>query len=164
MAAGRAGTRVRALQAIHDGLPRELCLELARRGLTDRSRVVRHSAADVCRCYLLTDLSAEVEAAAAAERHRPTRQEMELAAGLLRRVYYRYVRDDGSPAFVVRVSDGSPAMMLWPGLGWCPEPRDDREAREFADRIRHQLAHTWRPFRWDREPAEPGAAPDTGRL
>jgi len=164
MAAGRAGTRVRAIQAINDGLPRELCLEIARRGLADRSRLVRHGATEVCRCYLFTELLSEVDATAATEAHPPTRREMQIAAGLIRDVYFRYARDDGSPAFVVRVSDGRPASMLWPGLGWCPEPRDDREAREFADRIRRQLAHTWRPFRWDRGPAKPGAAPDRGRM
>jgi hypothetical protein len=124
---------------------------------------VRGAAANVCRCFILTEMLDDLRQAASAEADPATKWEMELAVGLIRDTYFVYARPDGSRAFVVRLSDGIPASMLWPGPGWCtPEDIDRRGPSAVAEEIRRTNGRTARPFRWCKQTAEPRDAADLG--
>jgi len=161
MRSRKAEVRARLLGAVHDRLPKEFCIELARRGLADKSKRVRGVAAIVCRCFILTEMLDDLRQAASAEADPAAKWEMELAVGLIRDTYFVYPRPDGSRAFVVRLSDGCPAEMLWPGPGWCtPADIDRRGPAAVAEEIRRVSGRTVRPFRWSEQAAEPRAAAD----
>ncbi len=154
MGSGRANLRVRALGLVHDGLPKAFCVELVRQRLTDRSKRVRQVAANVARCFILSDLLPDLDHAAGVERDPDTRFQLEYAAALIRDVYFVYPRADGSEAFVIRVWDGYPAELLYPGDGWCtPADIAERGHRAVAEDIRRYIFSRQRPgrrpFRWD---------------
>jgi hypothetical protein len=155
---GRAELRGRTLACVHDRLPKEFCIEMARQGLTDRSKGVRAVAAQVCLGLGLTEMLTELEAAAGAECRPETKVDLEWSIGLLRDAFFLYPRADGSQALVVRISDGVPLEIVWLGPPWCPESVTDRgEAKHYADEFRRLRGRTRRPFRWDMEGGEPGA-------
>jgi hypothetical protein len=71
---------------------------------------------------------------------------------LIRDGYDLYKRPDGSEAFVVRISDGFPATLLWPGPEYTEADIRQRGAKAVAEEVRRQNASaTNRPFRWPRE-------------
>jgi hypothetical protein len=162
--AGRADLRGRVLACVHDRLPKPFCIELVRRGLADRSKNVRGTAANVCRGYLLAELLPDLARAAENETDAATAFEMSCAIALIRDGYFVYRRPDGSQALMVRISDGFPAETMWPGPDWWPNSNvDDAGARSIAAQVRQLHGRTPRPFRWDAEAAERSAAADPAR-
>ena len=84
---------------------------------------------------------------AAAELDPETKSQMKAAAALIRDGYHLYARDDGTQAFVVRISDGFPAKLLYPGDGWCtPEDIKRKGAKVVAEDLRRQCDATKRAF------------------
>jgi hypothetical protein len=161
---GRANMRGRTLASVRDRLPKEFCIEMARRGLADKSKSVRVAAGQLCLRLLLTEMLTELEVTARSECHPKTRLDFDWSIGLLRDAYFLYPQPNGSQALVVRLSDGVPLELVWLGPPWCPESVSDRaEAKHYADNFRRLRGRTHRPFRWDTEGAEAGAATDRPR-
>lgn len=150
---GKAAEKVRVLGSLWDHLPKSFCIGLLRQGLKDRSKTVRQTAANVARCLILSELVDELCDAADVEQNPQTKWQMQHAAALIRDGYDLYKRPDGSEAFVVRISDGFPAKLLYPGEGWCTaEVIKRRGAKAVAEELRWQNAGaTERPFRWAKE-------------
>jgi hypothetical protein len=121
MQTGKAAEKVRVLGALWDHLPKSFCMNLIRQGLKDRSKLVRQTAANVSRCLVLSEMVDELCQAADVEREAETKWQIEHAVALIRDGYHHYHRPDGSEAFVVRISDGFPAELLYPGPGWCTD-------------------------------------------
>ena len=149
MSKGKAAEKVRVLGALWDHLPKSFCLTLIRQGLKDRSKRVRQSAADVARCLILSEMIEDLCQAGSVEREAVTKWQIEHAVALIRDGYHLYVGPDGRETFVVRISDGFPARLLYPGPGWCTE--DDikqKGPKADAEEVRRQSLATERPFRW----------------
>jgi hypothetical protein len=152
MRTGKADARVHLLGTLSDHLPKSICVELIRQGLKDRSKVVRRTAAGVSRCLILSEMVDELCQVASVERDAETRWQMRHAVALIRDGYDLYNRPDGSEAFVVRISDGFPAKLLWPGPGYTEADISEQGARAVAEEVRRQNASaTQRPFKWPRE-------------
>lgn len=155
MTTGTAAEKVRVLGALSDHLPKSFCLTLIRRGLNDRGKRVRQSAANVARCFLLLELVDELGRIAGAESDPETKWQFEHAVALIRDGYHVYKDAHGSEAFVVRISDGYPAELLYPGAGWCSvEDVKQRGPKAVAEEIRRRASRSdakWRPFRWPAE-------------
>jgi hypothetical protein len=150
MLSRKAELRVRVLGAMHDRLPKEFCLSLVRRGLIDVSKRVRQAAADRCGRFLFREMLADLSRAASVEPDPETKFEIEFATGIVRDGYFIYSRPDGSQAFVVRIADGYPAVLCWPGPAYRTEAGiKERGPRVVAEEIRRVSGRTWRPFRWD---------------
>jgi hypothetical protein len=148
----RANLRGRTLAALHDRLPKSFCIDLLQRGLSDRSKGVRGTAASTCLRLLLTELLPELARAAAAERDSVIKLEMESAIGLMRDTYFLCPNPDGSRSLMVRTSDGVPASYFWPGPGLCPNPMcDEDEAKAIAEELRRLHGRTRRRLRWETE-------------
>jgi hypothetical protein len=95
----------------------------------------------------------ELSHAASVERDAETKWQLEHAVALIRDGYQLYKDADGTEAFVVRISDGFPAKLLYPGPGWCTE-EDIRQKgpRIVADEVRRKISNaTDRPFKWPTE-------------
>jgi hypothetical protein len=74
------------------------------------------------------------------------------AVALIREGYDLYKRPDGSEAFVVRISDGFPATLHWPGSAYTEADIRKRGAKAVAEEVRRQNSSaTQRPFRWPNE-------------
>lgn len=156
-----AELRGRALMALNDALPKSFCIDLVRRGLADRSRRVRDIGADMCRRLLLVDLLPELIAAAEAETHAMAKLQMEIFVGIIREGYHIYPDPDGTLRVVVRITEGVPAAMCFPGSGWHPYPITDYGvAKALAERIRRETDVTKRPFRWDSGQLDPATGAD----
>ncbi len=155
MMTGKAGEKVHVLGALWDHLPKSFCVNLLRQGLKDRSKLVRQAAANVARCLVLTEMIDELCWAAAEERDPETKWQIEHAVALIRDGYHLYKGPDGAEAFVVRISDGFPAELLYPGPGWCTDADIKQKGpKAVAEEIRRQKATTdatRRPFNWPRE-------------
>ncbi|HEX4611344.1 MAG TPA: hypothetical protein VH092_24335 [Urbifossiella sp.] len=144
--------------SLHDRLPKESCLEMVRRGLTDRSRGVRMAAAGAGLWLLLRELLPDLDAAIQAEQHPITRLELERSTGLLRDGFFLYPGPGGTRQLVVRATYGVPLNLCWLGPPWCPEViKDAEEARVYADEFRRQRGGVCRsrPLRWDEKATEP---------
>src|SRR5262249_17322729 len=142
------------LGVLGDHLPKSFCVKLVRQGLTDRSKLVRKVAANEARCHILSEVIPDLINLAGVEKDAQTKWEMEHAVALIRDGYHQYLDEDGWQ-FVVRTSDGYPAMLLYPGSGWCTQSDiEERGAKVVAEEIRR--LHTndnWRHFRWPEEGA-----------
>lgn len=150
MAGGKARVRMYLLAVLHDRLPKEFCIELIRRGLADTSKRVREVAADQARILILHELLPDLIRSAEAEPEAEMKFAMNWAIALIRDRYFVYTGPDGSRAFVVRISDGYPAELLYPGEGWCTEADlDERGPKAVAEEIRRTSGRTQRRFRWD---------------
>ena len=153
MLTGTAAERVRGLRSLWDHLPKSFCLNLIRQGLRDRSKRVRQAAADHALCLILSEMVDELSQAASVETDGETRWQMEHAVALIRDGYHLFTRPDGTETFVVRISDGFPAKLLYPVPGWCSEADIKRKgAKAVAEEVRRQTSGaTDRPFRWQKD-------------
>lgn len=155
MMTGKAAEKIHVLGALWDHLPKSFCVNLVRQGLNDRSKLVRQAAANVARCLILSEMIDELCRAAAEERDPETKWQIEHAVALIRDGYHLYNRPDGTEAFVVRISDGFPAELLYPGAGWCTDADIKQKGpRAVAEEIRRQTSDTdptRRPFNWPPE-------------
>ncbi len=149
---GNADERARVLGTLSDHLPKSFCVHLIRQGLNDRSKLVRQTAANVSRCLILSDVADELCMAASVERDAETKWQIRHALALIRDGYDLYNRPDGSEAFVVRISDGFPAKLLYPGPAYTKADIRQRGAQAVAEEVRRQNSSaTQRPFKWPRE-------------
>jgi hypothetical protein len=150
MTAGKAAEKIRVLGALWDHLPKAFCVKLIRQALKDRNKRVRQAAANVARCLILSEMVDELCDAAGLERDAETKWAIEHAVALIRDGYDLYKRPDGSKAFVVRISDGFPAKLSYPGPGWCTEEDIKQKGpKAVADEVRRQNSGaTERAFRW----------------
>jgi hypothetical protein len=152
MLKGKASEKVRVLGALWDHLPKSCCLMLIRQGLQDRSNRVRQTAANVARCLILSEMIDDLGQAASTERDAKTKWLIEHAVALIRDGYHHSVDPDGRGTFVVRISDGFPARLLYPGPGWCTEADIKQKGpKAVAEEVRRQGLATERPFQWPRE-------------
>lgn len=104
----------------------------------------------MCRRLLLVELLPELIAAAEAETHAIAKLQMEIFVGVLRDGYHIYPDPDGTLRVAVRITDGVPAAMCFPGYGWHPYPITDYGvAKALAERIRRETNVTKRPLRWE---------------
>lgn len=150
MAYGKSQVRVNLIGVLHDRLPKEFCIEIIRRALTDKSKRVRDVAADRARVLILHELLPDLTRRAEDEVEPKMKFAMNWAVALIRDRYFVYPRPDGSQAFVVRISDGYPAELLYPGPGWCTQADiDERGPQAVAEEIRRVSGRTQRRFRWD---------------
>lgn len=150
MACGKSQVRVNLIAVLHDRLPKEFCIEIIRRGLADESKRVREIAADRARILILHELLPDLIRREADELEPKMKFAMKWAISLIRDCYFVYHRPDGSRAFVVRISDGCPAELLYPGPGWCTQADiDERGPKAVAEEIRRVSGRTQRRFRWD---------------
>jgi hypothetical protein len=172
--ASYAELRVRALASLHDRLPKEFSIELARRGLADRSRRVRTASGNVCLQLLLTELLPELEEAARAESHPETKLGLESSVGLLRDAFFLYPLPNGRRSLTVRISDGFPLGLVTLGPPWCPEDvADARAAKLYAENFAasgvgatgHFVGTQRRPSHRLQltPPSKPGGAAEPGR-
>jgi hypothetical protein len=142
--------RVNLIAVLHDRLPKEFCIEIIRRGLADKSKRVREVAAGQARVLILHELLPELCRCAEGEVEAEMKLAMICAIALIRDRYFVYSRPDGSQAFVVRISDGYPAALLYPGPAWCTQADiDERGPKAVAEEIRRVSGRTRRKFRWD---------------
>jgi hypothetical protein len=157
MLTGKADEKVRLLATLTDHLPKSFCLNLLRRGLKDRSKFVRRTAAEVSRRLILSEIVDELCQAAGVERDAEagwpnTKWQLQHAIALIRDGYDLYKRPDGSEAFVVRISDGFPATLHYPGPAYTEEDIRQRGAKVVAEEVRRQNASaTMRAFNWPSE-------------
>jgi hypothetical protein len=146
----KSGVRSNLILVLHDRLPKEFCIEMIRRALTDKSKRVRGLAADQARILILHELLPDLTRRADHEVEPKLKFAMKWAIALIRDRYFVYPRPDGSQAFVVRISDGCPAQILYPGPGWCTQADiDERGPKAVAEEIRRVSGQTQRKFRWD---------------
>lgn len=155
MMTGKAAEKVRVLGALWHHLPKSFCMNLIRQGIRDRSKLVRPTAANVARCLILSEMVDALCQAATIERDPETKWHIEHAVALIRDGYHLYQLPDGTEAFVVRISDGFPAELLYPVPGRCINSDIKQKGPEaVAEEIRRQISGTdgtRREFKWPRE-------------
>jgi hypothetical protein len=155
MMTGKAAEKVRVLGALWDHLPKSFCINLIRQGFRDRSKLVRQTAANVARCLILSEMVDALCQAATVERDPETKWHMEHAVALIRDGYHLYNLPDGTETFVVRISDGFPAELLYPVPGRCTDADIKLKGpKAVAEEIRRQTSGTdgtRREFKWPRE-------------
>ena len=150
LASGKAQVRVNLIRVVHDRLPKEFCIELIRRGLTDRSKRVREVAAEQARILLLHELLPDLQQSEENEDDAKMKFAMNGAIALIRDGYFVNTHPDGSKSLVVRISDGYPAHFFSPGPGYCLQANiDERNPQAAAAEIRRVHGRTERKFRWD---------------